>query len=95
MYEEYADLGFIPITLLSENDNEETPSTGQLMGWAETYGLSHPVLADPNGSTIQRFVGGGSYGLPYQVMLAPGAKVAAIDITATGSSIEEHLPEDY
>ena len=95
MYEEYREKGFIAVTLLSENDNRETPSEGELMGWAEAYGIEHPVLADPNGSTIQRFVTGGGYGLPYQVMLAPGAKVAAIDITATGSSIEEHLPENY
>jgi len=95
LYEAYGDLGFIPITLLMENDNSETPSTGELMGWAEAYGIEHPVVADPYGDTILRFVTGGGYGLPYMVMLAPGARVAAIDITATGSSIEELLPEEY
>ena len=34
------------MTLMGENDYGQAPSQSELMNWAQSYGLTHPVLQD-------------------------------------------------
>ena len=62
------------ITLLGQNLNNQTPSQAELLSWANTYGLNHPVVADPNWGVTSRYVSG-SFGLPSMHQLGAGAEV--------------------
>lgn len=84
LYNEYDPSEFIIITMQSENSVYETPSTDELMDWAETYGLSTPVVAE--GSAIGDYVSG-SYGIPYQVLLGPGMVILDNDGIVSESDI--------
>jgi peroxiredoxin len=45
----FADQGFMYVTLLSQNLENEVPSVEELAGWADYYGITAPVLADDAG----------------------------------------------
>lgn len=84
LYDEYDPSEFIIITMHSENTDYETPSTEDLMDWAETYGLSTPVVAEA--SAVGDYVSG-SYGIPYQILLGPGMVVLDSDGVVAESDI--------
>jgi peroxiredoxin len=46
---EYADQGFMYLTLLSQDNDGEVPSVEILQQWADYFGISAPVLADDAG----------------------------------------------
>jgi hypothetical protein len=83
----------VVITLMGENNASVTPSTEELMSWADTYGLSHPVVADPNWGVTTRFVTGSSIGLPAMHLLGPGAEVLIVNDWVSESDIVAALPE--
>jgi len=58
--------------IIIEDESGRAPNQADLEGWAERYGLTMPVLADPNGTTLWSFVGGGSVGLPFTVLIDRG-----------------------
>ena len=62
------------ITLLGENLASQPPTQAELAQWAATFGLNHPVVADPNWGVTGRFVSG-SFGLPAMHLLGAGAQV--------------------
>ena len=45
-YEDYVDEGFVYLTILHENVNNEPPSNDDLNLWADTFGIAAPVLGD-------------------------------------------------
>ncbi len=66
-----------------ETEDGSVPKTRDLERWADTYGLTMPVLADPSGGTMWSYAGGsGSVGLPFTVVIDRGV---VIDSIATGS----------
>ena len=80
------------ITLLGENTGGSTPSQSDLEDWADTHGLSHPVVADTNFGVAGAFVEGNSIGLPSFSMLGPGAEVIYADSFFGESEVENNLP---
>ncbi len=88
MYQEYKDQGFVVITLLAENNSATTPSAEELMSWSDSYGSTHPLVADENWSITYRYATGSSIYLPTTHLLAPGAEVVAVDSTMEGWSYE-------
>ena len=62
------------------------------MSWVDTYGLTHPVVADPDFGVTTRFVDGNSIGLPSLSLLGPGAEVLIRNSWVTASDIESALP---
>ena len=80
------------ITLIGENDASQTPSTADLLGWAEQYASDFPVVADPNFTYTSKFIAGSSIGLPSMQLLGPNAEVIAADASVTRSQIEAVLP---
>lgn len=62
------------LEVIIENNDNQVPSVDDLNTWADTYGLSMPVLADEQ-SIVYQFATGGSIGLPYTVLLDRGMVV--------------------
>ena len=80
------------ITLIGENDGGQTPSTADLLGWAEEYASDFPIVADPNFAYTSKFIAGSNIGLPSMQLLGPNAEVIAADASVTRSQIEAVLP---
>ena len=91
MYEEYKDRGLMVITLLGENNEGAAPTTEELMLWAETYGSTHPVVADPNWAYSSNFITGS---IPSETVVSPGAFIEMINqYGLTASDVEAYLPQ--
>ena len=79
------------ITLIGENSFGSTPSRADLEQWADTFGLTHPVVADPNWNTTVKYAGF-SFGLPSMHQLAPGMRVLRRGTRVNESQIQAALP---
>jgi hypothetical protein len=44
----YKDLGVKYITVMPENFDYETPTTEDLVSWADAFGITAPIIADPD-----------------------------------------------
>ena len=67
--------------------------------WAQTHGLTFPVLADPSNTGwnyIQTGMapGQGSYGLPNTQLLSPGMKVEQVNGGVSHSAAEAFLESE-
>ena len=79
LYEEHKDQGFLVMNLMGENNDSQPPTQEELGEWADAYGLTFPVLSDPNFGMGYTYVpGGGS--LPFLALIDRG-----MVITATGN----------
>jgi hypothetical protein len=78
------------LEVIIENNESEVPSVEDLNTWADTYGLTMPVLADEPQMAYQ-FATGGSMGLPYTVLLDRGVVVQPNVGTASVSQMDSLL----
>jgi hypothetical protein len=68
------------------------------MGWANDYGIDHPVLADAGASAAVQFIRedpafSGGYGLPSTQMVGPGMVVEWVNVNFPSvSDVESVLP---
>jgi hypothetical protein len=92
LYNQYADQGFMVITLLGENMASMPPSTSQLAGWANAYGSNHPVVADPYFQVTSRYISGSTIGLPSMTLLGPGMEVLIRDSWVSDWQVAQALP---
>jgi hypothetical protein len=85
-FQAYKDQNFMTISAWGEDDSPErtTPTTEQLMAWANQFGITSPVVADPNLGVYHRY---GTGGLPQTILLGPGAEVLKLG-TITTADIE-------
>ncbi len=89
-YEQYRDSGLMVIGLYTETNDYELPTSEDLQGWADTYGLTFAVTAD-DAAVWTRFEV--DYGIPSLTLLGPGAVVVAADDMGAVSKIPEALPD--
>jgi hypothetical protein len=75
---------------MAENNSSTTPTTAELADWANTYGLTTPVLADPGWAVFESLWSGGY--TPANALLAPGMKLVTTD-WVYDSDIEAVLPQ--
>jgi hypothetical protein len=73
LYQDWQSDGLIVITLLVENLSSATPSQTDLAAWANQFGLTHPVVADPNWQISNRYLDGP--GLPATHLIGSGSEV--------------------
>jgi hypothetical protein len=73
------------LEIMTEDSAGGTVEEAELVEWADTYGLTMPVVSDPNSSVMWSFATGGSVGLPYTVLIDQGMVVE----TVGGGSIDE------
>ena len=78
------------IQALAENNSSSTPTAEELMGWADQYGLTFPVVADAGWAIESRYAQ--DNGIPSFTLLAPGAEVVAADDFGAESMIPDYLP---
>ena len=98
LYQTYKDRGFIVMTLLSEDENQQPADLEYLQEWANRDGLTFPVLQDLDSSEILNYVRAdpnfsGGYGLPTMQLISPGMKVEIVNSYVGVSEIEAHLTE--
>ena len=83
----------IIITLLTENDDGEPPSTEELQAWANEYDETFPVVSDG-----ERYIhsfgakGKGEVSLPSHTLLGPGGVIIFADGEFTEEDIIGALP---
>ncbi len=92
MFAQYAELGLMVITLLTENNGHNTPDEEDLMRWAELHGLDHPVVADEEWLVTQRFVDG-DIGIPTMHLMSQGMIVEIRDGFVDEATIETILED--
>jgi hypothetical protein len=79
------------ITLIGENLQGQTPDVAGLQQWAQTFGLTHPVVADPGwGVTVD--YAGYSFGLPSMHQLGAGAVVLRRGTWVSEQQVVDALP---
>mgnify|MGYP001364174457 CR=1 FL=1 len=85
------------MTLIIESDTG--PATQEdAASWASQYGLTFPVLADPNKTLVNyirtdpNFSGG--YGLPNKQLLSPGMQVEMVNGSVTPNDFIPFLDEE-
>jgi peroxiredoxin len=92
LYEDYEEQGFIVITLLSETATNATPAVADLQLWADTYGITHPVLRDGRSSVTNSFVPDAQVVLPANHMLKKGMEVSFVaQAEVLASHVESNL----
>ena len=75
---------------MAQNVDNTTPTTEELKGWADQYGMTFPVTADDNWTVDNEYEV--DHGIPTQVLLAPGDKVLIRDSEVQTTDIEGDLP---
>lgn len=91
LYEQFADRGFMAITMIIDGDQRgETPDVDWLAGYSDQYGGSHPVVVDDEGAS-QRYEKDG--GIPTYTLIGPGMELISVDGgMPTAEDIEALLP---
>ena len=77
---------------MGQNSSRATPSTADLDSWADNYGLSHPVVADPNFGVAARFIDGTSIALPSMTLIRAGGEIVVRGGYVTESQVAANLP---
>lgn len=67
---------------MGENNSGSTPSQGDLEDWADAFGLTIPVVADPGFNTMWDLGGNGN--LPFMVLFDRG-----VVVDMAGNFVEE------
>ncbi len=94
MYEDYVDQGFMAITLITENYQQEPPSQDDLNTWADEYGQTFPVLSDAEPVAL-RYTERDSLSLPSISLLGPGAELLVADGDIDEDDIIAALPTAF
>ena len=83
------------MTLIGQNNDSATPSQSDLQFWADSFGLTFPVLSDPGFAKGASYIGGDIY-MPNYQLIGPGMEILAVNQYEYGisdSTIEAHLPD--
>ena len=84
------------LTLIGENDSGVAPSQTDLQYWADSFGLTFPVLSDPGFYKGASYIPGGTINMPNYQLIGPGMEILAVDEWGSGISdatIEANLPD--
>lgn len=85
-YQKFKDQNFLAIYLIAEDAESNATTTEDAAVWADTYGLTFPVLADANWEVGNRFEV--DYGIASYSLLGPGMEVLIKDGSVTDEAIE-------
>lgn len=63
-----------------QSNNNQTPTASELMDWANTCGITHPIATDTDFSEVAQYLWAnpslhGNIGLPNTQLLSPGMVV--------------------
>lgn len=74
--------------MADDNSGQRIPSTETLMGWADRYGLEHPVTSDTSGRDANSYV---ITGYPTYVLIDREMTIANPDMWPFSDSAVEQL----
>ena len=66
------------IEVMIEDNDGQAPDPDRMADWADTYGLTMPVLAG-SGDLLWSYAESSSIGLPYTMVVDPGAEIFSIE----------------
>lgn len=89
-FEEHEDEGFMAVTTYMENVDRSAPTLDEVQLWADTFGLTFPVLLDDQGfyNGFAQATGQSSIGLPLMVLIDRGMVVAMSQGATTDDALE-------
>lgn len=87
LYQEHKDQGLFPMTVSAYGMSGDTAVLEDLQDWAQTYGLTTPVLADPGFDATIDYMAQGN-GLPHRVLIDPGLVVRFIGVYSDEEIVE-------
>ena len=100
LYQRYRERGFMLLTLYHDYDQNPV-ELSQLEDWAETFGLTHPVLNDFDNATAFNYIregllatGQNSFGVPNKELLSPGMVVEFVNDGDESGSFSDDEIED-
>ncbi|MEL6346151.1 MAG: redoxin domain-containing protein [Myxococcota bacterium] len=93
-YEDLEEMGLFPITLLGKNTRNQTPTQADLQTWADTFGLTHPVVADPSWGVTARFLDSSSFGIPTLHLIGFDGVVQGRDRYYTFNQLRTYLASE-
>jgi hypothetical protein len=73
------------LEVMVEDENSAAPAADKAAEWADTYGLTMPVLAAEDAIMYKYAEGMSSVGLPFTVVLDPGNEIYSI---ASGTQVD-------
>ena len=88
-YQKYKEQGFMPIYLIAEDNEYNATTTEDASDWANTFGLTFPVLADSGWSIGNRFELD-NY-IPSYTLIGSGMEVVEVDGDISDADIEALL----
>ena len=88
-YQKYKDQGFMPVYLIAEDNESNATTTEDASTWANTFGLTFPVLADSGWTIGNRFEL--DYYIPSHTLIGPGMEVIEVDGDISDADIEALL----
>ena len=91
IYQKYEAYGFIAISTWGEDSGRDTPDQADLQAGAKYFGLTVPIVADPDWDTLQTYTSGH----PNRMLLGPGAEIIRIGGTVSDAAIQAVLPTTY
>ena len=74
------------LEIIIEDESSNAPDNDDLVSWADQYGLTMPVLADPQSTTLYSFASGG-VGLPFTVLLDRGVVVESTNYPTSSDAL--------
>jgi hypothetical protein len=74
------------LEIIIEDESSNAPDNDDLVSWADQYGLTMPVLADPQSTTLYSFASG-SVGLPFTVLLDRGVVVESTNYPTSSDAL--------
>ena len=82
---------------MAENYNYQTPNQSDLMDWANSYGITHPVVADPDFNEAVQYLWAnpqfnGTIGLPNMQLISSGMVVEMSNSSISEYQIVGYLP---
>lgn len=93
--QEYLDEGVMYLTLLPENLSVQTPTVDDLVYWAESFGITAPVLADTEGWSYNIVPPGSSSGYPRLMLIGRDLRIIEAEILPkTDATIRARLDEN-
>ena len=91
-YETYKDQGLVIVTLLVEAESNVTATVDDLNTWADEYGITHPVVTDPEWEVINSYSEREHPALPALTLIAPGMEILETSGTVEEADIVAALP---
>ncbi len=90
-YQEFVDQGFMSITLIAEDQGGNPASAELSERWADRFGLTFPILADPGWVESNKYEQ--DFGIPTFHLLGRDLTIRILDGYVSAAAIQEALDE--